>query len=402
MILTVRILFTFAGGSGHFLPAVPVARAALAQGHEVLFSCQHAMLNPVTAAGFQAVDSGGDTLTSPDFRGPLLPADRTHEANVLREFFADRVARERAARLITIAAHWRADVIVRDEADLGAAVAAERLGLPHVCVIVLAAGGLISPELVADPLNALRGEHGLPADPHLAMLHRYLTLVPVPPTYRTPVDPLPATARHIQPAALDKRSSADAPEPSTVRTLDWLAARPGRPTIYFTLGTIFHQESGDLFPRVLAGLTSLDANIVVTTGREIDPAELGPQPETVHIERFIPQAALLPHCDAVISHAGSGSVIGALAFGIPLVLLPMGADQPLNADRCHALGVAEVLDPITADTAAVSAAVTSVLTDPAFRRVAGQLRDEAAAQPTADTAAEWLASLTANPRISSE
>jgi UDP:flavonoid glycosyltransferase YjiC (YdhE family) len=264
-------------------------------------------------------------------------------------------------------------------------------------VIVLAAGGLISPELVAEPLNALRSEYGLPADPHLAMLHRYLTLAPIPPSYRTPADPLPATARHIQPAALDKLSPTDAPGPSTSRTLDWLAARSGRPTIYFTLGTIFHQESGDLFPRILAGLTSLDANIVVTVGREIDPAELGPQPEAVHIERFVPQADLLPHCDAVVSHAGSGSVIGALAFGVPLVLLPMGADQPLNADRCHALGVAEVLDPITADTAAVSAAVTSVLTNPAFRRVARQLRDEAAAQPTAATAAAWVTSLTADP-----
>jgi UDP:flavonoid glycosyltransferase YjiC (YdhE family) len=397
MIVTVRILFTFTGGSGHFFPSVPVARAALAQGHEILFSCQEAMLGAVTAAGFRALESGGRTLTAPETRGPLLPADRTHEANVIRDFFAGRIARERADRLITLAADWRADVIVRDEIDFGAAVAAERLGVPHVCVIVLAAGGLIRPGLVAEPLNALRSEHGLPADPHLAMLHRYLTLVPIPPSYRTPEDPLPATARHIQSAALDKRSSADTPDQSTLRTLDWLAARPGRPTIYFTLGTIFHQESGDLFPRILAGLTGLDANIAVTVGHEIDPTELGPQPETVHIERFIPQDALLPHCDAVISHAGSGSVIGSLAFGVPLVLLPIGADQPLNADRCDALRVAKVLDPITADTAAVSAAMTSVLNDPPFRQAARQLQEEASAQPTADTAASWVARLTTDP-----
>jgi len=397
MIGTVRILFTFTGGSGHFLPTVPVARAALAQGHDVLFSCQEAMLGSVTAAGFQALESGGRTLTAPETRGPLVPANRTHEAVVIREFFAGRIARERADRLITLAAEWRPDVIVRDEIDFGAAVAAERLGLPHVCVIVLAAGGLIRPGLVAEPLNALRSEHGLPADPHLAMLHKYLTLVPVPPSYRTPEDPLPTSARHIRPAALDKRSSADAPGQSTVRALDWLATRPGRPTIYFTLGTVFHQESGDLFSRVLAGLSGLDANIVVTVGHEIDPREMGPQPETVHIERFIPQDVLLPRCDAVISHAGSGSVIGALAFGVPLVLLPMGADQPLNADRCNALQVAKVLDPITADTATISAAVTSVLNDPPFRQAARQLQEEASAQPTADTAATWVARLTTDP-----
>jgi MGT family glycosyltransferase len=169
------------------------------------------------------------------------------------------------------------------------------------------------------------------------------------------------------------------------------------PTISFTLGTIFHQESGDLFLRVLAGLTSLDANIVVTTGREIEPSALGHQPEGVHLEHFIPQHAVLPPCDAVMSHAGSGSVIGALAFGVPLVLLPMGADQPLNADRCDALGVAEVLDPMTADATAVATAVTSVLNGPAFRRAAGQLRDETADLPTADTAAAWVVDVAADP-----
>ena len=66
----------------------------------------------------------------------------------------------------------------------------------------------------------------------------------------------------------------------------------------------------------------------------------------MHVRRFIPQSLLLPHCDLVVSHAGSGSVIGALTHGLPMVLLPMGADQPLNAARAEALGVAQVLDAL--------------------------------------------------------
>jgi len=312
---------------------------------------------------------------------------------VIRKSFAGRIGRERAMRLVGVAGQWRPDVIVRDEVDFGAAVAAERLDVPHVSIVVAAAGGLIRPDLVAEPLDALRADHGLLPDPQLAMLHRYLTLVPVPPNYRTPTDPLPSTARHIQPAVLDSPRATDAHEEATVRTLRWLAERTDHPTIYFTLGTIFHQESGDLFPRILAGLAHMRTNVVVTVGREIDPMELGTQPSNVHVERFIPQEAFLARCNAVVSHAGSGSVIGSLAFGVPLILLPMGADQPLNADRCADLGVARVLDPMTASAADVRDAVTAVLDLPAYRRAAEQIKNEISRLPTADDAAAWIEAL---------
>jgi UDP:flavonoid glycosyltransferase YjiC (YdhE family) len=53
---------------------------------------------------------------------------------------------------------------------------------------------------------------------------------------------------------------------------DWTTAIEGAPSIYFTLGTVFNHESGDLFARVLAGLRELPVNLLVTVGREIDPA----------------------------------------------------------------------------------------------------------------------------------
>jgi UDP:flavonoid glycosyltransferase YjiC (YdhE family) len=387
-----RLLFTFTGGSGHFLPAIPIARAAMARGHEVLFSAQERMLSTVEAEGFPAIGSGGLTLTDPSLRGPLAPVDRGHEERVIRDV-AGRIARERAARLLDVCDSWRPDVIVRDEVDFGAAVAAERLGLPHASIVVLAAGGLIRPDLVAKPLDALRVEHALPVDPHLEMLHRHLTLVPVPPTYRTPNDPLPAAARHIRPAVLDSTLMPAQPDASSTLALDWLQHRPGRPNVYFTLGTVFHQESGDLFTRVVAGLSDLDANIIVTVGREIDPAELGDQPANVRVDRFVRQQALLPHCDVVVSHGGSGSVTGALAFGVPLVLLPMGADQPLNADRCQALGVARVLDPITVSSGDIRLAVFDVLHTPKYRAAATRLQHETVELPTSADAATWIEAL---------
>ncbi len=168
--------------------------------------------------------------------------------------------------------------------------------------------------------------------------------------------------------------------------------------MYFTLGTVFNVESGDLFERVLAGLRDLPINVIATVGREIDPAEFGQQPANIQIARYIPQSVVLPQCAAVVSHGGSGSVIGALAHGLPMVLIPMGADQPLNAGRCADLGIAQVLDAVEATPESVRAAVAAVLADPGYRRAAERMRDEIAALPEPAHAVALLERLAAEKR----
>jgi MGT family glycosyltransferase len=153
---------------------------------------------------------------------------------------------------------------------------------------------------------------------------------------------------------------------------------------------VFNLECGDLFQRVLAGLRELPADVVVTVGHDVDPAELGAQPAHVRVERYLPQAELLPHCDLVVCHGGSGSVLGALAHGLPMLLLPLGADQPLNAARCAALGVARVLDPLEASPAAVREEAALLLEAPGPRRAAEGLRDEIAALPAPEQAVSLL------------
>lgn len=46
--------------------------------------------------------------------------------------------------------------------------------------------------------------------------------------------------------------------------------------------------------RLVAGLGELDADVVVTIGRDLDPATFGPQPAHVRIKRFVPQAESSP------------------------------------------------------------------------------------------------------------
>ena len=351
---------------------MPIARAAEAAGHAVAFAGRPWMVAKVAALGFPAFAAGSDLGLAPK-RLPLAEVDVQREIRAVGAGFGRRVARERAADLLPLYTTWRPDLLVCEEMDFGAMIVAERLMLPHAMVLVIAAGGFIRPDVVAEPLNDVRAKYGLAPDPELAMLGRYLTLSPFPPSYRDPGASLPATTHAFRSFALGPLSDAAAPP--------WMAHLDHAPTVYFTLGTVFNMESGELFQRVLAGLRGLPINLIVTVGRDIDPAEFGAQPANVHIERYVPQAVLLPHCDLVVSHGGSGSVIGALAHGLPMVLIPLGADQPLNAARCATLGVARVLDAMTTTPHMVRAAVTAVLAEPTYRRTAEHMRDQIAALP---------------------
>jgi UDP:flavonoid glycosyltransferase YjiC (YdhE family) len=367
IVRAVRVLFTFVGGRGHFEPLAPIARAAMAAGHEVAFA-SGSLLPMVRAAGFAAFFVAPERPPPP--RRPLQGVDMESELRILREKIFGGAARARVPSVVELCAQWRPDVLVCDEADLGSMVAAERLGLPYAKVVENASGSLVTPEVVESALDALRSESG-------ATARSPLVLSPFPPSLRAV--PLPDGAVSLRPWL-----GAWAPP-------DWLTGVSG--AVFFTLGTVFNVEAGDLYTRVLAALRELGRDVIATVGEELDPAELGPQPPHVHAARFVPMAAALPHCAVVVSHGGSGSLVAALAHGLPSVLLPMGADQPGNAERCAELGLARVLEVLTATPADVRAAVEAVLGDPSYRRAAERVRDEIAALPGPDHAVERLEAL---------
>lgn len=377
-----RILFTFIGGQGHFWPLVPVARAAAAAGHEVAVSGPGKVVHVARTAGFTAFETsephpgGVDPNIGVRDSEPLKPVDREGDELEYAENFARKGTARHATAVLKILADWKPDVVVRDETDLGAGIAAERSGVPCAVLIVLGAGTLVRKDLVGPPLAELRAEHGLPADPDLTMLDGHLVLAPFPPSFRDPDSPLPDSSLWFRSA-----------EPAPARP------RSEPPQVYFTLGTVFNGDSGDLFERVLAGLAAVDANVVVTIGPKLDPESFGPQPDHVRLERFIDQHELLPTCDLVISHGGSGSMTGALAHGLPSILLPMGADQSHNTERAVALGVARELDAATVTPAEITAAVTAALADDALRARAAEVQAELNALPGPEAAIPLIEAL---------
>jgi UDP:flavonoid glycosyltransferase YjiC (YdhE family) len=129
----------------------------------------------------------------------------------------------------------------------------------------------------------------------------------------------------------------------------------------------------------------------VTVSRLHDPAALGALPSTVHVEQWLPLAPLLARCDAVVCHAGTGTTLASLAAGLPLVLIPQGADQFDNARACQRAGAAQVLlgDQVTPE--AVREAIDAVLADASRARAAARgLAAEIASMPSATAVARTL------------
>ncbi|WP_020663011.1 glycosyltransferase [Amycolatopsis benzoatilytica] len=367
-----RILFSFVGGRGHFDPMAPVARALIARGHTVAVAGGGSHVPSLAKAGF-ATFATSEPRETEDSRQPMPPVDPARDDWEISELFVRRATRARVPVLLDLVRDWRPDLIVRDEVDFAGAIVAEKSRVPCATVLVLAAGTLLRSEIVAAPLAEARTANGLPAVPETDGQ----VLAPFPPSFRDPGSPLP-------------------PGTFSFRQGDPVAPRPRqeKPHLYFTLGTNFNLESGDLIERTLAGLGQLtSADVTATVGTQIDPAEFGPQPAHVRVERFVPQAELLPHLDLMVSHAGSGSVLGALSHGLPSLLFPMGADQPGNARRCAALGVGRALDPETATPDEIRRAAEEILETPSYREHAHRVQREINQLPAADEAVPLLEAL---------
>ena len=121
--------------------------------------------------------------------------------------------------------------------------------------------------------------------------------------------------------------------------------------------------------------------MLVTLGPGNDPELLGAQPPHVHVERFVPQTQVLPAMDLVVTHGGAGTMLGAFACGLPLLVLPQGADQFANAERVVAAGAGLALTPAELSADAVASGAGALLSEARYREAARRIQSEIAAMP---------------------
>jgi UDP:flavonoid glycosyltransferase YjiC (YdhE family) len=341
---------------------VPLAKAFQEMGHVVAFATDPTFSAHVRGVGFEAFAAGLDMPEAWRRFVETMPA--LHEVPPWEQpiyinpgLFAGVRVEPMLADLEGILRDWRPDLLVHDSAEMAGAIAAERVGIPHV----EHSFGVLRPIPVrrasTAALAAVAERLGVP-NPGVGGMNGELYLDICPPGIQGPeIADLPRV-QPLRPIGFD-----DAPEavlPS------WLAGRPSRPLVYVTMGTAFNKKS-EIFRAILDGLTREPIDVVVTVGASGDPEALGSPTANVRIERFIPQSLLLPHCSVFVSHGGSGALLGALNAGVPILAIPQGADQFLNADRIIETGIGLRLMPHELNPDTVRDAVRTLIDDGRYR-----------------------------------
>ena len=311
--------------------------------------------------------------------GDGIPPDRT------THWFAPRLFGEVGAPLMVdgleaCARAFRPDTVLFESRCYAAPMVAR---VHQALPVLQAVTTLLPPEveiLVTDAVTPLWRELGLDR-PSYAGVFDGMTLSAWPASLDdpTPYGDLPVHRIRLPTGASSRPEWLDA----------WIDEQGSRPIVYATLGTVFGGNAAVL-RAILDGLADDDVAVLMTVGASGDPGSLGPLPPQARVERFVPQDAVLPACSAVISHAGSGTTLGALAHGLPHVMLPQGADQFINADRCHNAGLGRTLVPAAVSPAAVRSALRGVLGDLSYRNQARGVQTEMAAAMTLDEIVELL------------
>lgn len=341
-----RVLFTSTAGAGHIYPLMPLARTVRQAGGHALFAVPATALDMVRRLGFSAVATSSGEVT----------------AETVAVF--EQVHRQPDPESFVVAQHFGAALVKVALAPTIAAIAADRPDL-----VVSEFYDFSGP--LAGRLHQHRGRLGLsPAVDH-TWLYRHLFATAFPAFLETPgaVSPDPTLRfRHEDPEGV---------LPTGPR---WASGR--RPAVYATLGTMAPSQEGMLqtYRDVLGGLGNCDADVLFTIGA-LDPDLLGPIPDNVQLAAFVPQWQAMA-CDLVVSHAGTGTTLAALSRGLPMVAVPLFADQPHNADRLTALGCGVTLAADSARTA-LPEAVTRTLDDPSYAETARLLAGAMAIVPPA-------------------
>ena len=384
------MLVTTPAGLGHIHPMVPLARALAGRGHEVLWATPADGVEHVERTGIRSVRAGPAGITLPaDARRRYPELHQLGPAEMpdvlFGKLFGAIAAPAILAELEPVAHEWRPDLVVADAAEFAGHIVAAQFGVPSVTK----GFGPLLPErrvaLAGKEVAPLWRSRGLEPRPYGGSYdHLYLDIYP-PILQPGPAAHIPA--RHLlRPVTHDGDLGS-----SSSSALPLPGGSSDKPLIYVTMGTVFN-DPGPMRV-VLEGLRQLDARALVTVGPRGDPVTLGSQPPHVRIERYVPQTLVLPRCDVIVSHAGSGTVLSTLTLGLPQLCLPQGADQFLNAAAVGQAGAGLSLAPHEANARAVHAAVDQLLTDPSFRQAAGRVSTSIADMPSPDDVAVLLESL---------
>jgi MGT family glycosyltransferase len=412
-----RFLFAVPDMAGNSPPILELARRLAARGHSVRMLAAGSLKSQVERRGcswvpFQRApdDAGGPDATGK--RGGMAEFAR------IRDRLMFGPALDFARDLLDELEVNPADAAAIDTMIPGALVGAEAAGIPsasllHSVYMFPAPGlpafgaGLFPPKTwlgrardrlinaaalrIFDKglgaLNRARAEFELdPLGSVLEASHKAdRVLVMTSAAFDIEAEELPPNVRYVGPQLEPQSESGWGPP--------WPTS-DSRPLVLVGLSTDqMGQEA--LLGRIIQVLGEMNVRALVTTGPSIDPERFEPAANVV-VRSFVPHADVMPHASLVITHAGHGTVIRALAAGAPLVCIPLGRDQYDVAARVVWRG-AGVKMSAQASTSALKRAIATALKNESFRAASQRMAQAISRETAEDKAVRELEAL-ASPR----
>lgn len=420
-----RLLFTLWDGGGNAPPVLGLAGTLASRGHEVTVLADDSLGAAVTGSGARHLAwTRAPQRATPDpeteFIRDFEPGTPFGASARVRDRLIVDPAADFAEDTLEAISQTGAEAVISENLLLGCQVAATSAGLPNISLVPNVypgevpgvppfglglnkrddALGRIRDRAAAslgrrlwdrrlDDVNKLLDRYG---QPRLSTLFEMLerpdrVLVLTSAAFELGGgEGVPENVRYCGPRLDDPDWASDFKEPE------------GKgPLVLVSLSTTT-QGQEKMIRNIIRGLARMPVRALVTTGPSFEAGDLEVPPNVTLVDSA-PHSAVLPHADAVVTHAGHGTVIKSLACGVPMLCMPVGRDQPDTAARVVASGAGLRLRP-GAGPRAIAASLTRILTEPEFRSAAERMSEAIAADRERDLAVEEIQTLMSGRSVS--
>ncbi|WP_322985852.1 macrolide family glycosyltransferase [Streptomyces sp. S584] len=359
----------------HVLPSLEIVRELVARGHRVTYADDPAVAGLITATGAEFVPCGSVL--------PVADNDWPDDPVAAMGLFLDDAV-QALPQLRAAYDREPADLYPYDIGAYAARALAESQGRPVLQLSPTFVAWDGYDEEVGAALWALPG-----ADAYREKFARWLA---GPGASTTDVDTFsgrPARVLAMIPKAMQPH--ADRVDTGAVAFVGpcfgsradrevWTRPAGAENVLLVSLGSAY-TDRPEFYRRCLEAFGGLEGwHVVLQIGRYTDPDVLGRVPGNVEVHSWVPQLSILEQADAFVTHAGMGGSSEGLYAGAPMIVVPQGAEQFMNADRLVGLGVARRIDTADATAVALRTALTELVADPEVARRSARLRAEARAE----------------------